>query len=288
MAINRAKYRRLTELYVQGTEVVLKDGSVIWVQVLNPFEKDEATHDAQLARARMVMAIKEGDEREKVIGAYRTDGREVSVEKLAEVRSTSEIGKIVDEIAADPEWKERVEIMDRSDDIMALPLEDEERKVLTKINEDYIAEVVDRQKAEYEYQVDRLTKMSEEDFIEEYADAWTDKRATAVARAEYQLTELWYAARACEGVKGEDGTWNHDACESHSLRVFDTKKDARDIPEDLQTLLYDAIAGLNMSVRDARFSDRQGSSSGSSPLPSEAAESTPSIPTATLVAAPGT
>lgn len=288
MAMSRSKYRRLTELYVQGKEIVLKDGSLLWAQVLNPFEKDEATHDAQLARARMVMAIKEGDEREKVIAAFQSDGRAVSVEKLADVKAQSEIAKIVDEIAADPEWSERVEIMDRSDDIMSRPLEDAERDLLAKINEEYIKEVVDRQRAEYEYQVDRFEKMSEEDFIEEYCDAWMERRAADVARSEYQLSERWYAIRACEGVVTEDGTYNHDACESHKLQLFDTKLEARDIPEDLQTLLDDSLAALNMSVRDARFSDRQGSSSDSSPLPSEAAESTPSTPTETLASVPGT
>lgn len=287
MALTRTKYRRVTDLYVQGTEVVLKDGSVIWLQVLNPFERDECTHDAQIARARMVMAIKEGEEREKIVGAFQQDGRDTTIDKLADSKATAHVAKIVDELAADPEWRERVEIMDRSSDILASS-EQAEKDLLTRINEEYLREVVERQKAEYEYQVDRMKRMTDEDLLEEYVEAWIDRRAQDVARAEYQLTEVWYAARVCEGVKQEDGSWNHEACESHVLNVWETKAEVRSLPEDLQDLLNTSLSALNMSARDARFSARQGSSSDSSPLPSEAVESTPSIPTAIPVGAPGT
>ncbi len=57
MALTRAKYRRVP-LYTVGTELVLKDGTVLWLQVMNPFERDEAQRDAQLARTRLVMALK--------------------------------------------------------------------------------------------------------------------------------------------------------------------------------------------------------------------------------------
>ncbi len=57
MALTRAKYRRVPEPYTVGTELVLKDGVVLWLQVMNPFERDEAQRDAQLARTRLVMAL---------------------------------------------------------------------------------------------------------------------------------------------------------------------------------------------------------------------------------------
>ncbi len=286
MALSRSKYRRVPELYVTGTEIVLQGGEPLWLQVLNPFEREECAHDAQIARARIVMAIKEGDERKKIEAAFYQDGRDATIDKLADAKANNHIAKIVDEIAAEEDWKERVQIMDRADDIMASN-EPAEKDLLAKINQEYLEEVVSRQRAEFDYQVERMTAMSDEDLLEEYIEMWLERRGTDIARVEYQLTEVWYAARACEGVQ-TDGVWDHAACEGHSLRVWDQKREVRDLPEDLFNLLTSTMSSLNMSVRDARFSARQGSSSDSSPLPSEAAESTPSTPTATPNSVPGT
>lgn len=287
MALSRKKYRRVPDLYVTGKEVVLLDGTVLWLQVLNPFEKDECAHDAQIARARIVMAVKDGDERKKVEGAFYQDGRDVTIDKIADAKATEHVGKIVDEIAGEEEWKEKIEIMDRSDDILASN-DPAERDLLTRLNEEYLREVVERQKTEFDYQVDRLTSMTDEDLLDEYIEMWLERRGTDVARLEYQLTEIWYAARVCEGVDRGDGTWDHEACEGHKLTVWETKQEVRGLGGDLQELLTNQLAQLNMSARDARFSDRQGSSSDSPPLPSEAAESTPSTQTEILVGAPGT
>lgn len=287
MVLTRKKYRRIPDLYVTGKEIVLKDGTVLWLQVLNPFEKDECSHDAQVARARIVMAVKDGDERKKVEGAFWQDGRDGTVDKIADAKATEHVAKIVEELAGDEEWKERIEIMDRADDILASN-DAAERDLLTSINEGYLKEVLGRQRDEYDYQVERLSAMTDEDLLQEYSEMWLERRGQDVARLEYQLTEIWYAARCCGAVDTGDGVFDHEDCDGHGLTVWETKQEVRALGGDLQELLTQTLAQLNMSARDARFSDRQGSSSDSSPLPSVEAESTPSIQTETLVSAPGT
>lgn len=287
MALTRKKYRRIPELYVVGKEIPLLDGTILWLQVLNPFERDECSHDAQVARARIVMAVKDGDERKKIEGSFYQDGRDSTIEKIADAKATEYIAKIVEELAGDEEWRERIEIMDRADDILASN-EPAEREVVAKIHEDYLKEVLARQKTEYDYQADRFEAMTDEDVLGEYTEMWLERRGTDVARLEYQLTEIWYAARVCEGVDLGDGAYDHSACEGHNLTVWETKAEVRQLAGDLQELLTQELAQLNMSPRDARFLDSPASSSDSSLQPSAEVESTPSTPTETPVSVPGT
>jgi len=287
--MGKAKYKRVTDLYVQGTEVELTDGTFIWMQVLNPYERDEAVHDAQVARARIVMALREdGGERLKVDAKMAEAGDDAIIAEMAEAKAGAKVPDFVNELQVDPEWRERIDIMERSDETQgATPLTSEENALLIKVHAEYIEEILRRETAEREYQERRLTRMSHEELLDEFLDMWLDKRGGSLAAAEYVLCEMWFGARVCEGVKTDDGI-SHDKCNGHTERIWDSKNEVRSLPEPLQALLREAIGSLSMDVRAAKNSDRQGSSSDSSPLPSEPAESTPSTPTATPASAPGT
>ena len=288
MALSRAKYRRITELYTDGKPVALKDGTTMWLQVLNPFERDEATHDAQVARSRVVMALKDGEERVKAVASFWDTPRAQTVSELVENYVSTKLMDIVNDLQDDPLWAERLDVMNRSDEILAGPENEAERKLLDTINADWLAEVMRRQEHERDWKRESLGKASDEDLIQEYIDAYQQRRGTVRATEEYAVTELWFAARVCEGVDGGDDGWTHEECESHRMKAFETKAEIRQLAEHLVEFLYEELQGLNMSVRDARFSDRQESSSDSSLLPSEAAESTPSIQDEIPADAPGT
>lgn len=291
MALSRAKYRRIPDLYVTGTELVLEDGTVLWLRILNPFERDEATHDAQLARARLILALKSehgSDERITVEAAFLQQGEEKARESLASITANDKLIDILLEIRDSPEWAERLELSERRAELLSRPESDPERLMLDEINVAYVAEIERRQEEERAYETGRLAKVGREALLNEYIDFYIKRRGDELAGAEFALTEAWYAARACEGVLLDDGSWNHNACEGHDLQVFEHKGDFRRQPEPLQDLITESLKALNMSGRDARFSARQQSSSESSPLPSKAEESTPSSPDATLVGAHGT
>lgn len=94
MPPSRSKYRRLPDLYTVGTELVLKDGTVLWMQVLNPFEQDEAKLDAQAARARLVLALKTDAataERDTVRGWFLEDGHDTAVQRLVDGKVSPKI-----------------------------------------------------------------------------------------------------------------------------------------------------------------------------------------------------
>jgi hypothetical protein len=125
---------------VQGTEVVLKDGTVLWMQVPNPFERDEATHDGQVARSRLVMAVREhgSDELAKVKGCCCIDGPARAVDRLVDAAASDIYVKAVQSIQNDPDWKERLEIREPADELLARPAEDSERRLLVQLNNDYL------------------------------------------------------------------------------------------------------------------------------------------------------
>lgn len=284
MALSRQKYKRVPDLYVVGTEHKLRDDTIVWLQVLNPLQRDEAQHDAQVARSRLIMALKSGhgsDERTKVEAAFFDDGREGAVRRLVNASLATHLVKTVDSIKSDPDWKEKLEIMDRSDELLARAAEDVERKLLTDINHEYVEEVTRRQNEEEAYLEKKFREFTDEQLIADYVELYVGRRGADVAAAEFMLTEIWYAARVCEGVEMAPGEYDHSECENHVLQAYETKAEVRSLPEDLQQELAGVMQTLNMSVFDAKNSDRQGSSSGSSPLPSAPEGSTPSTPAAT-------
>ena len=288
MALSRAKYKRLPDLYVAGTEVVLKDGTVAWLQVLNPFEIDEARHDAQVARSRLVMALQThgSDEMRFVEAQLWQDGIEEARKRLVQSKTNDTLIKTVDSIRDDPEWTERLEILNRSDD--DAPLEDIEKKLLEKTQGEYIAEITRRIKDEEDWLTRQYADATAEVLKEEYTKLYIERRGNDLAAAEFRVVEIWYGARVCEGVQAEDGTWNHEACEGHQLRIFDTKAEVRQLPAELGNLLGEAYDALSMSQREARDLARPASSSDSSRRPSAPEESTPSTPDETPASAPGT
>jgi hypothetical protein len=290
MALSRSKYKRLPDLYTVGRELVFSDDTVMWVQALNPFQADEARHDAQVARSRLVMALKSehgSDERTKVEAMLHQDGRAAAIARMVEAKVGEKILSIIEQIRDEPDWKEKLELNERSEDILANPKDEAEVALLQQIQAEYVAEVSRRQQGEREYYELHYSGYDQTALTDAYIEWYVERRGSQVALSEYALTEAWYATRVCEAVRNGD-VWDHAACDHHQTLAFETKAEVRELPEEMQTLIAESVNSLNMTVREAKNSDRQASSSASSPLPSEPEASTPSTPIATPAGAPGT
>lgn len=277
------RYRRLTDLFVQGKAVALPNHQgYIWVQVINSYERDECVSDAQIARARLILALREaGDERTKVDGRLAEIGFQAMAEDLARARAAQKMGDYADEMRDDPEWKERMEIILKTDfDQAAAPALEAETILLAKINTDILAEFSKREEDEYAYLMRKFTRMTDDEFIDEWVEEWTDRKGTKLAGDEYRLTELWYATRFCEAQLTEEGNLDHGKCNGHRDRVFDSKAEARSAPDALQDLMRTALDELNLVGRDPKDSGSPENSSDSSPTPSAAETSAPSTPAA--------
>lgn len=285
----KSKYRRLVDLYVTGTEFVFPDGTPAWLQVLNPFERDVIRKEAQIARARVVLAMREhgSDEQNRVRAGFLAGGPEQAVEHLAESELTRGIGKVMDSIRNDPEWAERMEIIDRGLDDTARRATPEEDALVAKLETDYLGEITKRAESEREFLTRKYGEMDEATLWQAFLESWLDRLGDEAAMQEFRVSNIAYAARVCEGVQVE-GKWDHSACGGHDERIWETVAEIRALPEPLVQSLEGALVEIEMAEREAKNSDRQMSSSGSSQLPSEEGASTPSTPIETPAEPHGT
>jgi hypothetical protein len=289
MSVIKQRFRRLTDLFVNGKAVPMPDGSHLWIQVINAFERDEAISDAQVARARIVLALKnDGRERLKVEARMEEIGKVVMAEDLARAKSEVKTGDFIEEMRVDPEWKERMDLVMRTDfDTAARPATPEETLLMAKINSEVLTELDKRENDECAFLERKYARMSDEEFLDVWIDEWLERRGSDLATAEYRLTELWYATRYCDGDL-LDGVLDHTKCEGHRIAVFESKGEARSAPTGLQELLRAALDELNLAGRDPKDSGSPQNSSASSPAPNEPGESSPSTSMPTPETVPGT
>lgn len=273
MAAARARFKKLTDLYVRDKRIELPDGSTIRVRPLNSFERDECLDAAQVARARIVMALKEaGTERLKVEARILEVGEDEIIRELADVKAEDALSKILDAIRDDPDWAERIEILERSDlDDAAHEPTREEIELLGRINSEYFEEMNRRRDEERELQLQLHQQMTDEQLRDAYEEAWLDKRGRKVANDEYLLTEIQLSTYYPDGE-----------------RVFDSKAEIRELPSELFDAIATAIQELQMAPRDPKDSASDQSSSDSSPQPSEAEASDSSGSAATPTRPRGT
>jgi hypothetical protein len=290
MALNRMKYRRVTDLYVRGRELTLRDGTIMWVQVLNSFEVEAAREDGRGARARMVMALQEhgSDELAKVEASFFVIGRERIIEQLVDAKYPESLVRANETIANDPDWTERLAISARQDEILSREPSDPERQLLDKINQDYLVESGQLIDEALEDHRKKFEAMSDVEVRDAFVKLYIDQRGAGVALAEHRLSEVFFAARCCDGTQSTDGIWDHSSCDNHHVQVFENRREVRDAPDDLIEEIHAALSQLNMTPRDAKNSDRPQSSSASSLPSNEEEASTASGPDVIPVADPGT
>jgi hypothetical protein len=288
-ALNQ-RFRRLTDLFVRGKAVPMPDGTHLWIQVINSFERNEAISDAQVARARIVLALRQdGRERIKVEGRLAEIGKDMMATDLAQAKAELKTPDFAEEMRVDPEWSERMEIVMRTDwDTAAMPATEQEQLLMDKVNAEVLAEFAKREDDEAAFLQRSYDRMTDDEFVDVWVEEWLDRRGSDLATAEFRLTELWYATRYCDAVDNGAGVLDHTRCEGHRVPVFESKTDARSAPQELQDLLRSALDELNLAGRDPKDSDSPQSSSDSPPPPSAEAASSPSTSTATPTTVPGT
>lgn len=164
----------------------------------------------------------------------------------------------------------------------------EEDLLLGKIEAEFYTEIGTRSKTEREYLMTKYDGMDHDELWAAYLDVWLERLGSQAAMTEFKVAHIAYAARVCEGVHIDGDAWDHSECNGHPERIWDSLAEVRALPEVLQDDLTASLDEMEMTEREAKNSDRQTSSSGSSRLPSEVEGSTPSTPTKTPVAPPGT
>jgi hypothetical protein len=143
----------------------------LWLQALNAFERDEAAHDAQMARTRLAMALREdGDERQKIEARFELVGRQQFIENLAGAKADAQFPVLSARLEDDPEWREKIEIIRRTDFANNASTSEQERQLVAKLMAEWSAELERRIDDEIEFQKQR------------YADAGDDDSAARLRR----------------------------------------------------------------------------------------------------------
>lgn len=267
MTSTKSRYRKLTDLYVTG-RVLEMQGEPLWVQPLNSFDQEEARRASRTSKARVVLALEEmgSDELARFQGQLAELGSEGLVNALVASKAPEWMAKVAEELEDDPDWKERLEIVYEQAGQLGEPETMEEKELLAKINMDYLEEVGDRLEVCEKDERRRLGHLGEPEICEEFKDLWILRQANDRALDEFQRQEVLRGSRVCDGIRSDEN-WDHAACD-HSQRAFEPS-DVADMPDEPFELISQVIHELNLTVREAKNSERQGSSSDSSPLPSE-------------------
>lgn len=254
---NKTRYKHLSDLYVQGTELIFNNEMVMWLQVLNSFELEDLKKDAIVARNRFVMAIKEIGSPEYIEAGdvFNSEPREAVTLWILSKKENKLATEALNSIKDDAEWKDRIDIINRTDDLKEVKEDSPEYLLWEKINAELNEEYFARLKEETDYEEEQLNRLSIEDLKEEYLDCWIDTRGDAEYQATYRIHEVYFAARVCNSdipVEGEFGPDAHKDCNGHKEKIYDDTRDIYDLPDKLFQEIRLKLDELAVSVRDVK------------------------------------
>lgn len=284
-----SRIKRVTDLFEEGREVILNDDLddpvLVWVNKLNPFEMEEARKDGSVGRARAMMRLEDPESPESLLFDQALQGRSAEnlVAALVYAHQNEDYVHALDDIKADEEWTERIDVLDRADQQMfdaGTAPDDEEQKRLAELNHAYMARVQELTAEHQEKRKSDFEGLDLDALRDLYRQSYRDQAGSSGFLNEYRTTELYYALRDCTAKPNDNLGWDHSSC-SHRTRLCESRAEVRELPEGLIVKVREAITILNMGPRDAGNSDAPASSSASSERPSEQADATPSTPTTT-------
>lgn len=286
------RLRRITDLFVEGTELHLGDDEagpvIVWINKLNPFQVQEALRDGQ---ARRFMAI----DKLKSSGEYDGMVTEVHMMPKSEVASgyvdfcSNEIYiEALDDVDIDALAKEQRESIERMDSLLDdadTPDDAPERDVLATLEQTWMGKLREVQDAKTKEKLREAQAMDSEELIEKFLEKWRDFYTRNIFEQESQVTQIYYAMRECRAT-GSPGAWEHTKC-NHAKFYLNDRSEVTELPEELLTRVLAVMDQITTPARAAGNSDAPTSSSDSLELSSVVeAASTPSSPDETLSAAP--
>lgn len=277
------KLLRTQQLFMPGEILVVRDGDgevaeLFWVAKLNTFEKQEVDKDAQTGRVRAMIALDaNADEQLKIdeLVASKTD--EELVGHLAYDKQFDHLMKARHEVTADPDWKERLDVLEREGLEGAT---DEEIEAINQVSLDWHAEVAKRKAAIDVHFQDEMQGLPRAELEKEFRASYR-RQIGANGWHEYRRrSEVLFALRDCEAVV-VDGDWDHAACGYHRTPVLDSKDDLNLVADQVMVAFNEIWERLNMTEDQAGNSAAPSASSGSLELQKLAEASVPSTPTET-------
>lgn len=271
-----ARLRRVTDLFVEGTEVYLGDDEtgnpvVIWVNKLNSFETEEARRDGAARRGLRMSELGKEDNPERMgvlaeVAMWDTDRL---AERYVEQKADEIYLDVYNDLQTDPEQRERLEVITRMpkllDDAGAAP-DDPRRAELNEASNLWMQAIDEAQKKAYAKALADAKQEDRETLEKAYLENWRQRETLDVFMQERRTTQLYFALREC--LATDVGTtlarvWDHAKCD-HSTRLLIDRDEVRTLPEQVIEKAITAIDDITIPQREAGNSDAPASSSDSS------------------------
>jgi hypothetical protein len=277
-----ADLKRITDLFVEGTELVLKDDPsdpvLLWINKLNSFEVEEARRDGGAGRSRLMLALQEESSPDRILfdGEVKTFDEAKLREALLNVTANDRFVAAVEQVRNDADWAERLDIIHRVEP--AEEISDEEKEILNKINKQYLDEVQARMDLKRQQEEADLRGLDLVSLRDKFTESWREQRGMNAFTREYNKSQLFFATRVCSAkTRTAVGGWDHSGCD-HRQRAMNSRNEVAQLPDGLLQQLVTTHESVQIGRNDARFSAALASSSESSAQPNVEVESTPSTP----------
>jgi hypothetical protein len=256
-----SRINKLLQLFAEGTLVELEAADetiLVWVAKLNPFEDEQANQAARVASARAQMAIKEVNNPEydlfqSSIENLTDDSMRVGI---TDARSNNLFMEVIRDIRSDPEWHDRVELLELGDE----PKDDVEREYMAKLNHEYSTELIKRHRERIEDLAHDLGMLQREDLVEQFRESYLEQRGFTIWSMERERQQIYLSMRECNAERDANGRWSHDACD-HRKFFLDKIGEVDSLPEFVRKRITEAYAEIVVPPTLARFSDALESSS---------------------------
>jgi hypothetical protein len=263
------RLHRVTELFETGREMIISDRDaepvLVWIAKLNTFQRGDAQRDASAVRARRVAGLSDdSDEMRAIKVRLATMTQDQKLEFILAPKESQAYLSGHEDVRADPEWKDRIQLMERSESLITggNPPTDKETEALITIQQDYAAAVeaaaAERMK-EFRHDFEGV-KAAELD--EQYLDVARSNLGSNAFFEEFQRCELFYALRDCEAKRKKGGDYDHTSC-THQ-RLLPSKAAINDLPEDFIERIKNVISDNAITPGEAGNSDAPANSSESS------------------------
>lgn len=294
------RLRRVTDLFVEGTEMYLGDddqGSpvVIWMNKLNSFEVEEARRDAVAARGLRVLELEKEDNPERQamlleVNRWKDDRlRQARVDQVTDELYMNAIN----DLEADEDWSEKIAILRRLPQLLKdenAAKDDKRWGQFDELNQEYLVTLQERLEKLQGQKKREFEDLDRETLVDDFMESWRSRLSLDEFMQEKRRTELFFALRDCKAsrVKFDGGErWDHSECD-HTVRLMESRGQVGSLPEGVIERAMDVMDGVTVPQREAGNSDAPASSSASSEQPSEEAASIPSIREETPPVAPTT
>lgn len=278
---------KLTDLFEEGVVAPLKasDGSevIVWLNKLSAFESEQAAHEGRIARARVMLAIKEiGTPEADLFALVSQDAKlDTLITALLDAKDNERTVKVIRELHSDKEWKDKLEVLEwSSEQIAAMAEDDPEVAVVSKVLGEYQGEIIKRVEYLRNEMRQELLALPEAKVREMHTESYAENVGIGAFIREQAKSQVFYSLRVCQATRDDSGRWRHTKC-NHQTRWLDSRDEVDQLPESLLRQVRDAYEKLNMAPDVARFSEGPASSSESRGPSNKPGESKGSGPEAT-------